>query len=97
MKYCTLIFNLLLINLSYIPESNAQNLSISGSGMNAVQALRQSQMLAENAYADQDFKLAYRRYQKLAEIGDKFAQFPIAIMFDEGQFVDQIMVYKMCL
>jgi hypothetical protein len=92
MKYYILIFYIVIIIISYIPESNAQNLSIGGSGMNAVQALRQSQMLADDAYADQDFKLAYIRYQTLAEIGDKFAQFRLAVMFEEGQFVDQDMV-----
>jgi len=49
-------------------------------------------MQADDAYADQDYKLAYRRYQKLAEIGDKFAQFRLAAMFEEGQFVDQDMI-----
>ena len=92
MKYYVFILNTVIIFLLCTSEVNAQSIRIGGSGMNAVQSLRQAQQRADDAYADQSYKTAYRRYMKLAEVGDKFAQFRLAVMYEEGQHVEQDMI-----
>jgi len=82
----------MLLSSLLIQDVIAQSNLIGGGGMNAVQSLQQAQQRADDAYADQNYKAAYRRYMKLAEVGDKFAQFRLAVMYEEGQHVAQDMI-----
>ncbi len=83
-------FGRVVLTLSLIATvSYAQPSSIGGGSMNAVQSLRQAQQAADDAYANQKYKTAYQRYMKLAEVGDKFAQFRLAVMYENGQHIEQ--------
>jgi len=87
--WCTAF--VLLVSFT-LPDLHAQTTLIGGGSMNAVQALQQAQLRADDAYNNKDYKVAYRRYLKLAEIGDKFAQFRLAVMHEDGHHVEQNMV-----
>ncbi len=86
------ILYLILLSSLFIQDVVAQPNLIGGGGMNAVQSLQQAQQRADDAYADQNYQTAYRRYMKLAEVGDKFAQFRLAVMYEEAQHVAQDMI-----
>ncbi|MDA3934862.1 MAG: hypothetical protein PF630_11135 [Gammaproteobacteria bacterium] len=66
--------------------------AIDGGNMNAVASLQIAQQRADEAYKNGDYKLAFRRYQKLAEVGDKFAQFRLAVMYEDGLHVEQSLI-----
>lgn len=73
----------------------AQNLGsglAGGGNMNAVQALQVLQQRADQAYAENDYKRAHELYLHLNKIGDKFAQFRIAAMHEDGHFVEQSLI-----
>ncbi len=79
----------------YAHAAWGQNLGsgIDGRGnMNAVQALQMLQQRADEAYAEADYKRAHKLYLHLNEIGDKFAQFRIAAMYEDGNFVAQDLI-----
>jgi len=68
-------------------------LSQDGSGnMNAVLALQQLQQRADQAYAENNFARAHELYLHLHRIGDKFAQFRLAVMYEDGRHVEQSLV-----
>lgn len=60
--------------------------------MNAVLALQQLQQRADQAYTENNFARAHELYQHLNRIGDKFAQFRIAAMYEDGRHVEQSLV-----
>jgi len=63
-----------------------------GGNMNAVQALQMLQKRADQAYAENDYQRAHELYLHLNRIGDKFAQFRIAAMHEDGHFVEQSLI-----
>ncbi len=60
--------------------------------MNAVQSLQLMQQQADEAYAGAHFQRAHELYMHLNQVGDKFAQFRIAAMYEDGNFVAQNLV-----
>lgn len=60
-----------------------------GGSMNAVQALQQLQQRADEAYAKADYERAHKLYLHLNQVGDKYAQFRLAAMYEDGDFVEQ--------
>jgi len=60
--------------------------------MNAVQALQMLQQRADEAYAEADYERAHKLYLHLNTVGDKFAQFRIAALYEDGNFVAQDLV-----
>lgn len=56
--------------------------------MNAVHALEVFKHDADEAYITGHYQNAFNMYRKLATIGDKFAQFRLAVMYAEGLSVD---------
>lgn len=42
-------------------------------------------ILADKYYAKHDFDSALSCYQKATELGDKFAQYNLALMYDDGE------------
>lgn len=57
--------------------------------MNAEQAWEAFQQQADNAYASGKYHNAFIMYQRLATVGDKFAQYRLAIMHAQGQSVSK--------
>lgn len=55
--------------------------------MNALHALETFKQEADNAYSSGHYKNAFNMYQKLSYVGDKFAQFRLAVMYAEGQSI----------
>ena len=63
-----------------------------GGNMNAVQALQVVQQRADEAYGEADYERAHELYMLLHQVGDKFAQFRIAAMYEDGNFVAQNLI-----
>jgi len=55
---------------------------------NALHAYEVFKHDADKAYLTGHYKNAYNMYRKLAVVGDKFAQYRLAVMYAEGQSVD---------
>jgi len=59
---------------------------------NAVLVFEQMQQQADMAYKNEDYARAFRLYQPLAEVGDKFSAYRIASMYATGLHVDQDLI-----
>lgn len=59
------------------------------SGQNAVLALEKAQQRADEHYKAKRYERAYNMYKTLAEYGDKFSQYRIAFMHQQGFGVEQ--------
>lgn len=57
--------------------------------MNAVHAFNRIQHSADEVYAASNYTLAYRYYRLLAETGDKYSQYRLAYMYEQGQGVEK--------
>jgi len=63
-----------------------------GGATNAKLTLQMMQQRADMAYASGQDKRAWKLYQQLADVGDKFAQFRIASMYEDGRHVQRDLV-----
>ena len=76
-------------------SAQAQLLSFNGplgGATNAKLTLQMIQQRADLAYERGQDQRAWKLYQQLADIGDKFAQFRIASMYEDGRHVDRDLV-----
>lgn len=70
--------------------NNVQGVAgVDGGNVNAVQAFNKLQSAADAAYKDKHYGRAYNLYHKLAEFGDKFSQYRIAYMHQNGVGTDK--------
>ncbi len=63
-----------------------------GGATNAKLTLQMIQRRADMAYAHGQDRRAWKLYQQLAAVGDKFAQFRIATMYEDGRHVSRDLV-----
>ncbi|MBU1188860.1 MAG: hypothetical protein KKC01_07515 [Gammaproteobacteria bacterium] len=85
----------LLAALLLTPLAQAQLFSFNsplGGATNAKLTLQMLQQRADLAYASGQDKRAWKLYQQLADVGDKFAQFRIASMYEDGRHVQRDLV-----
>lgn len=82
---CFLVVLLLLLTNTLSAQNASQNLGASASGdVDALQAITVFQQKADNYFNHRDYERAYKSYRRLAGHGDKFAQFRLAVMHDDG-------------
>jgi len=62
---------------------------IGNNGMNAVMAFEESVARTDQLYANGNYGRAFPRYLKMAEYGDKFSQFRVAVMYELGRGVEK--------
>ncbi|GAB4198934.1 MAG: hypothetical protein Tsb002_34160 [Wenzhouxiangellaceae bacterium] len=75
---------------SFAFGNNVQGINgVDGGNINAVQAFNRLQEAADKAYKDKDYERAYDMYHRLAEFGDKFSQYRIAYMHQNGVGVEK--------
>lgn len=55
-----------------------------GQGINAVQALALYQQRADKAFDSERYDRARREYRELAKLGDKYAQYRLAVIYEQG-------------
>ncbi len=87
-KYCLVVMALLLSTpaMSQFGDGGVAS-------TNAVQALQATAYQADQAYAEQNFRRAFKLYERLAkDAGDEFAQYRLALMYYFGQHVEQDLV-----
>ena len=58
-------------------------------GQNAVLAFKQAGAQADALYDREDYEHAFPQYLTMAEYGDKFSQFRVAVMYELGRGVDK--------
>lgn len=88
-------WTMLLSAMLFAASAQAQLLSFNGplgGATNAKLTLQMIQQRADLAYAQGQDRRAWRLYQQLADIGDKFAHFRIASMYEDGRHVDRDLV-----
>jgi len=87
-------FVLMIILLTMHAPAAWSQLGNSGSAnTNAVQALQEIVLQADQAYENQDFNKAFKLYQRLAkDAGDEFSQYRLAVMHYLGQHVERDVV-----
>ncbi len=78
--------------LCFAAGTGAQVSSGAVSNVNAVQAFQQYQRWANYLYRQEDYQQAHRHYLRLAENGDKHAQFKLAEMYAQGRGVERDIV-----
>ncbi len=91
----TTILTLLLLASLLAPLAQAQLINFNGplgGATNAKLTLQMIQQRADIAYARGQDQRAWKLYQQLADVGDKFAQFRIASMYEDGRHVDRDLV-----
>jgi hypothetical protein len=88
---------LILISLT-VATGNALHAQALGSitdgrgSANAVQALQMLHQRADLAYVQKEYARAYELYVHLNKVGDKFAQFRLATLYEDGRHVQQDLV-----
>ena len=65
---------------------------IGNNGQNAVLAFDEAAAQTDRLYKSGDYDNAFTRYQKMAEYGDKFSQYRLAVMYELGRGVDKDLV-----
>ncbi|GAB4116699.1 MAG: hypothetical protein Tsb0027_08480 [Wenzhouxiangellaceae bacterium] len=65
---------------------------IGNNGQNAVLAFDEAAAQTDRLYKSGDYYNAFTRYQKMAEYGDKFSQYRLAVMYEMGRGVDKDLV-----
>ena len=65
---------------------------IGNNGQNAVLAFKEAVAQSDRLYKLGDYDNAFPRYLKMAEFGDKFSQFRLAVMYELGRGVDKDLV-----
>lgn len=65
---------------------------IGNNGQNAVLAFKEAGAQTDRLYDSGDYDNAFPRYLKMAEYGDKFSQYRVAVMYELGRGVDKDLV-----
>jgi len=98
MKITIFMMFIVLASQSLQAQSLAYNNSFSGAeginnnGQNAVLAFEEAGAQTDRLYKSGDYDNAFPRYLKMAEYGDKFSQYRLAVMYELGRGVDKDLV-----